>query len=316
MSRRRVLITCPQLLRTIEGHRQWLEENDIDAVLPEVVQQLQEEELIELLPGVDGIVVGDDPLSRRVLTQDNQLRVISKWGVGVDNIDIEAAEELGIAVMNTPGMFRDEVADVVIGYLIMLARRLHQIDRDVRAGTWPKPEGLSLADRTMGIIGLGNIGRSVGRRALAMGMRVIGADVQASSAEAARQVGIEVLGAAQVLRDADVLSLNSPLTPENRHLMNDRSLGTMKRGAWIINTARGALIDEPALAAALDSGQIGAAALDVFETEPLPADSPLRRFDQLILGAHNASNTAEAVERTSAAALENLLMNLDGLDAT
>jgi D-3-phosphoglycerate dehydrogenase len=218
--------------------------------------------------------------------------------------------------MNTPGMFRDEVADVVIGYLIMLARRLHQIDRDVRAGTWPKPEGLSLADRTMGIIGLGNIGRSVGRRALAMGMRVIGADVQASSAEAARQVGIEVLGAAQVLRDADVLSLNSPLTPENRHLMNDRSLGTMKRGAWIINTARGGLIDEPALAAALDSGQIGAAALDVFETEPLPADSPLRRFDQLILGAHNASNTAEAVERTSAAALENLLMNLDGGDAT
>lgn len=310
MSRWRVLITCPQLQRTIDAHRDRLAAEDIAAELPEVVQQLSEQRLIELLPGVDGIVVGDDPMSRAVMASADRLRVISKWGVGIDNIDLPAAEELGIRVINTPGMFSDEVADVVIGYLVLLARGLHAVDGDVRSGSWPKPEGVSLAGRSLGVVGLGHIGLAVSRRALSMGMRLVGTDVMAASAEAGRRAGVEVGDLAAVFREADVLSLNCPLTAANWHMVDAASLATMKRGAWIINTARGGLVDEGALVAALQDGQIGAAALDVFETEPLPEQSPLRGLERVILGSHNASNTAEAVMRTSVAAIDNLVAGL------
>jgi D-3-phosphoglycerate dehydrogenase len=312
MSRWRVLITCPQLQRTIEAHRQQLVEHEIEADLPPVVQQLSEEELIRLLPGIDGIVAGDDPLTRAVLQTADRLKVISKWGVGVDNIDLEAAAELGIRVTNTPGMFGDEVADVVIGYLILMARQLHRVDRDVRAGQWPKPEGVSLAGRTMGVVGLGHIGQAVAKRAQVMEMQVIGTDVSSESAGTAQRSGVKIVDLPELLRQADVVSLNCPLTAENRHMISERTLAMMKPGAWIINTARGGLIHEDALVSALSSGLIGAAALDVFEVEPLPADSPLRRFGQVILGAHNSSNTEDGVHRTSVRAIENLIAGLEG----
>lgn len=312
MSRWRVLITGPQLQRTIDAHRELLIEHEIDAELPPVIQALSEDELMTALPGVHGIVAGDDPLTRAVLQTADQLKVISKWGVGTDNIDLAAASELGIRVMNTPGMFGDEVADVVIGYLILLARQLHRVDGEVRQGQWPKPEGVSLAGRTLGVVGLGHIGQAVAKRALAMGMEVMGADVSAESAAVAQRSGVAIVDLPELLRRADVVSLNCPLTAENRHMLDASALATMKAGAWIINTARGALIDEDALASALLSGRIGAAALDVFETEPLPASSPLRRVDQVILGAHNGSNTAEAVHRTSVLALNNLIAGLEG----
>jgi D-3-phosphoglycerate dehydrogenase len=308
----RVLITCPQLQRTIEAHRERLVDHEIEARLPPVVQQLTEDELIALLPGVDGIIVGDDPLTRAVLQQADQLKVISKWGVGVDNIDLAAAEELGIRVTNTPGMFGDEVADVAIGYVILLARQLHQVDRDVRNGQWPKLEGVSLAGRTIGVVGLGHIGQAVAKRALAMGMQVIGSDVSSESAAAAQRSGVKTVDLGELFRQADIVSLNCPLTAENRHMIDDRSVATMKPGVWIINTARGGLIDENALVSALTSGRVGGAALDVFEIEPLPTNSPLRRIQQVILGAHNSSNTAEAVHRTSVRAIDHLIAGLEG----
>jgi D-3-phosphoglycerate dehydrogenase len=310
MSRWRVLVTSPQLQRTIEAHRMRFDEHEIELLIPPVVQQLSEDELIALLPGVDGIVVGDDPLSARVLAAADRLRVISKWGVGIDNIDVSAAGERGIRVANTPGAFGAEVADVVIGYLILLARHLHAIDSAVRNGMWFKPEGVSLAGRTMGVVGLGDIGQAVVRRAIAMGMRVLGADSRTDKAEIAGELGAEVLRLPALLQRSHVVSLNCPLTPETRHMIDGRALDSMRKGAWIINTARGGLIDEVALVAALERSHIAGAALDVFETEPLPTESPLRRLDRVILGAHNSSNTAEAVHRTSVRAIDNLLAGL------
>jgi D-3-phosphoglycerate dehydrogenase len=231
--------------------------------------------------------------------------------VGTDAIDLTAAAELGIRVTNTPGMFGDEVADVVIGYLIMIARHLHLTDRAVRAGEWAKPEGLSLAGRVLGVIGLGDIGRAVARRALAMGMRVVGSEIDAANGAIASQLGVAVMDPDALFADADVVSLNCPLTPDTHHLVNGPRLDRMKRGAWIINTARGGLIEEAALVSALADGQIGAAALDVFEIEPLPTSSPLRQFDQVILGTHNSSNTIEAGHRTSEGAIDNLIRGLD-----
>ena len=310
MSRWRVLISCPQLQHTIAAHKARFDEHEIELVLPPVVQQLSEDELIALLPGIDGVVVGDDPLTERVLDAGDRLQVISKWGVGIDNIDLAAARERGVKVTNTPNVFGGEVADVVIGYLILLARQLHLVDGAVRGGQWFKPQGLSLAGRTLGVVGLGDIGRSVVKRAVAMEMRVLGAEVLADRAAAAKTFGADVVPMPVLLQESDVISLNCPLTPENRHMIDAAALTSMKTGAWVINTARGGLIDEEALAVALDEGRLAGAALDVFETEPLPADSPLRRLDNVILGAHNSSNTAEAVFRTSVRAIDNLLAGL------
>ena len=310
MNRWRVLITSPQLQRTIESHRSRLNESSIEVILPPVVQALGEEELIALMPGIDGIVVGDDPLTGRVLEAADQLRVISKWGVGIDNIDLRAAEEHHIRITNTPGAFGDDVADVVVGYLVLLARRLHQIDTKVRHGEWWKPEGVSLAGRRLGVIGLGDIGLGVARRATAMGMKVMGTEILADRAGRAAAIGVELVDLPSLLPAVDVLSLNCPLTADNRHMIDNTALDALKPGAWIINTARGALIKESALVTALADGRVGAAALDVFEEEPLPDTSRLRHFDNVILGSHNGSNTAEAVHRTSIRAIDNLLAGL------
>ncbi len=306
-----VLISCVQLQRSLTDHRERLDARGAHLIVPPVRQQLTEPELLELIPGVDGMIAGDDHVTRAVLEAGDTLKIVSKWGVGTDAIDLAAAAELGIRVTNTPGMFGDEVADVAIGYLIMLARHLHRTDRAVREGEWAKPEGVSLASRTLGVVGLGHIGQAVARRALAMGMRVVGSEVDPTNRASATDLGVEVTNLESLLADSDAVSLNSPLTPDTRHLINAYTLKLMKPGAWIINTARGGLIDEAALIAALSSGQIGAAALDVFEVEPLPAASPLRGFEQVILGSHNGSNTVEAGHRTSERAIENLIRGLD-----
>jgi phosphoglycerate dehydrogenase-like enzyme len=307
----RILISCVQLQRTLADHRARLDERGAELIVPTVAQQLGEAELLELIADVDGMIAGDDEVTRTVLERANQLRIVSKWGVGTDGIDLAAAAELGIRVTNTPGMFGDEVADVVIGYLVMLARHLHRTDSAVRAGEWAKPEGISLAGRTMGVIGLGHIGRAVARRSLAMNMRVLGYEIDPKNRDSAAKVGVEVVSLESLLADSHVVSLNAPLTSETRHLINATTLGRMRPGAWIINTARGGLIDERALIDALNSGQVGAAALDVFEVEPLPTESPLRRLAQVILGSHNSSNTVQAGHRTSEMAIDNLILGLD-----
>lgn len=307
----RILISCIQLQRSLADHRARLDERHAELIVPPVQQQLREAELLDLIPGIDGMIAGDDQVTRAVLERADRLRVVSKWGVGTDAIDLAAAAELGIRVTNTPGMFGDEVADVVIGYLVMLARHLHRTDAAVRAGDWAKAEGASLAGRTMGVVGLGHIGRAVARRSLAMNMRVIGSEVDPANRATATELGVEVVGIESLLAESEVISLNAPLTADSRHLLNAETLSRMRRGAWVINTARGGLIDESALVAALGSGQVGAAALDVFEVEPLPVESPLRQFPQVILGSHNSSNTVEAGHRTSERAIDNLIRGLD-----
>jgi D-3-phosphoglycerate dehydrogenase len=307
----RILISCVQLQRSLAEHRDRLDARHAELIVPPVQQQLSEAELLALIPDVDGMIAGDDQVTRAVLERAGRLRIVSKWGVGTDAIDLGAAAELGIRVTNTPGMFGDEVADVVIGYLVLLARHLHRIDTAVRAGEWAKPTGVSLAGRTMGVVGLGHIGRAVARRSLAMNMRVLGFEIDPANSASAAQLGVEVVSLASLLAESDVVSLNAPLTPETRHLLDAANLGRLRRGAWIINTARGGLVDEAALAAVLGTGQVGAAALDVFEVEPLPMESPLRRFPQVILGSHNASNSIDAGHRTSEAAIDNLIRGLD-----
>jgi D-3-phosphoglycerate dehydrogenase len=304
------LITCPPALATAAYYLDRLPRHGVEVVLADVVQQVPEEELIGMMGDIDGMVAGDDPLTARVLEHAPRLRVIVRWGIGMDNVDLAAAERLGIRVVNTPGVFGDEVADVAIGYLIMLARRLHRTDRGVRDGQWPKPQGWSLAGRRLAIVGLGSIGRAVARRAQAMGMIVAGHDVVAGARDAAAAQGIEIAEFERMLGDCDALVLCSNLTPENRGLINRRTLALMRPDSFLINVSRGGLIDEDALIEALSGGRLGGAARDVYEREPLPIDSALRGFDTVILGSHNASNTIDAVRRVNELAVDLLLRGL------
>ncbi|MBK8010776.1 MAG: phosphoglycerate dehydrogenase [Deltaproteobacteria bacterium] len=305
---KRVLVTCPPMLRMIRegGLASLMASTGWDFECPDIVQTLSESALIEKLPDFDGWIIGDDPASHRVLEagKTGRLRAIVKWGVGVDNVDFAAAQALGLPVANTPRMFGREVADVAMGYVIALARETFLIDRGVRAGSWPKPCGISLFGRTVGTIGLGDIGRNFARRAHAADMRVIAYDPFYKPDDGAQSGGpVDVATWPERLNECDFLVFCCALTPQNRHMLNRETLAQAKPGTRVINVARGPLIETGALVAALASGHVHSAALDVLETEPLSADSPLRGFEQVVFGSHNASNTRDAVYATSERAL-------------
>jgi D-3-phosphoglycerate dehydrogenase len=307
----KVLVSCLHLQRQFEDYRPEFAARGVEAVLPEVVQQMSEKDLLPMIHSFDGVIAGDDEITGRVIARAERLKVIVKWGIGTDAIDIEAARRAGISVLNTPGVFADEVADVVIGYLVLLARKLHEIDSEVRSGRWPKPQGLSLSGKVLGLVGVGSIGRGVARRARAMGFSLLGYDVGGIPEPAQRGLDLRPVDLETLLATSDFISLNCPLTQENYHLLDQYAFARMKLGVYIVNTARGPLIDERALAANLESGRVAGAALDVFEEEPLPPSSPLRRFDSCILGSHNASNTREAVLRVNRIAVDRLFAELE-----
>ena len=301
----RILITCPPMLRAIDRFRAEFARRGLEIHTPNVTQILSEAELLELVPQFDGWIIGDDPATRRVFTtaQAGKLKAAVKWGVGVDNVDFAACKDLGIPISNTPGMFGREVADIALGYVVALARQTFVIDRGVKAGQWLKPAGTSLSEKTVALVGFGDIGRNTAKRLLACELNVIAYDPYFQPTP-----GFEAVQSAawpDRLEEADFVVVTCALTPQNRHLVNASSLARMKPGVRIVNVSRGPLVNEADLAAALTSGHVHSAALEVMEVEPLPADSPLRGFgDRVLFGSHNASNTVEAVNRTSAKAIE------------
>jgi D-3-phosphoglycerate dehydrogenase len=224
-----------------------------------------------------------------------------RWGIGTDNVDFEAARRLGLPVINTPGMFGREVADLALHYLTGLARRTFEIDRGMRAGAWTKIAGTSLAGLPVGLVGYGDIGRNFARRAAAAEIALTVYDPGMGQTDVAPH---RLARWPDGLGGLRALVLTCALTGSSRGMLDAEALATLPEGAWVVNVARGGLIDERALEAALASGQVGAAALDVFGTEPLPESSPLRAHPRCILGSHNGSNTVEAVERASHRAME------------
>lgn len=303
----RVLVTCPPMLRMISDVRHLFEEKGVLLTTPDVVQTLSIDELKELVPQHDGWIIGDDPATAEVFAtgKRGKLKAAVKWGVGVDNVDFNACKELNIPIVNTPGMFGNEVADVGLGYVVALAREIFSIDRGVRSGQWPKPRGISLAQKKCAILGMGDIGRNVAARVKACGMSVIGYDPVAKESELPADT--QLMSWPNGLEEADFLVVTCALTKSSYHLVNADAIARMKTGIRIVNIARGPIIDELALINALSSGQVHSAALDVFEIEPLPKDSELRNFgDRCLFGSHNGSNTADAVLRTSHIAIEKL----------
>lgn len=296
------------MLAMIDTFQPMFAAEGMELTTPRVVQTLSVEELKELLPSHDGWIIGDDPANRDVFAagKAGRLKAAVKWGIGIDNVDFAAAREFGIPISNTPLMFGGEVADVAMAYVISLARETVAIHKGVSEGYWPKPRGISLAGRILALVGFGDIGRNVARRALAAGMKVVAYDPVVTS-ESRLTKEVEIAAWPDRIGEADFIVFTCSLTPANYHMLNAAVLNKTKPGVRIVNVARGPLIDEDALIDALHSRRVHSVALDVFEIEPLPMCSPLRRFEQNVFGSHNASNTEDAVIRASHRAIELLI---------
>jgi D-3-phosphoglycerate dehydrogenase len=277
-----------------------------------VRERLEEPDLLKYAGSFDGTLCGDDVYTARVLQAcAPRLKVISKWGTGVDSIDGEACIRLGIKLYRTPNAFTTPVADSVLGYILAFARRQPWMDSEMKAGDWRKPAAHALSERTLGVIGVGNIGKAVTRRARSFGMRVLGNDIIEIDHVFIAETGIEMTHLRALLEESDYVSVNCDLNATSRRLLDARNLALMRTDGVLINTARGPIVDEAALITALQAGRIAGAALDVFETEPLATDSPLRTMSNVLLAPHNANASPAAWERVHRNSIKCLLEGLN-----
>ena len=306
----RVLVSAPYMQPVLDEYQATFAKNDIELVVPPVRERLSEAELLEWISNIDGVIAGDDQFTERVMQKAPRLKIISKWGTGIDCIDREAAERLSILVCNTPGAFTDPVADSVMGYVLSFARQLPWMHRDIREGRWEKRPGVTLRECVLGLIGVGNIGKAIVRRAVAFGMMVLGNDIVELPALFVTETSLKVVSKNELLTRADFVSLNCTLNPTSYHLLGEHELALMKPTAYLINTSRGPVVDEQALGKALQRHQIAGAALDVFEEEPLPLDSPLRLLDNCLLAPHNANSSPKAWRWVHENTIRNLLEGL------
>ncbi len=310
-----VLMTAPYMIPFLDRFKPVFEKYGIDLIVPDVQERMEEDDLLEYAGQFDGAICGDDRYTERVLEACSpRLKVISKWGTGVDSIHAETCSRLKIILARTPNAFTTPVADTVLGYMLAFARRGPWMDREMKNGKWEKIPGKALSECTLGIIGVGNIGKAVARRAKAFGMKVLGTDIIDIDHVFISESGIEMTNLETLLTKSDFVSVNCDLNPTSYHLINAKTLAQMKPSAILINTARGPIVEENALVAALRSGQVGGAALDVFEVEPLPKDSPLLKMETVMLAPHNSNSSPTAWERIHWNTIRNLLDGL-GIDS-
>jgi D-3-phosphoglycerate dehydrogenase len=299
------------MLQSLERFRPVLEGYGLDLITAEVHERLEEADLMRYAGQFDGAICGDDRYSARVLDVCvPRLKVISKWGTGVDSIDAAACARLGIKLCRTVNAFTLPVADTVMGYLLAFARRQPWMDKAMKAGVWDKIPGRALHECTLGIIGVGAIGKTLTRRARAFGMTVVGNDIVEIDHVFIAETGIQMTSLDALLSASDFVSVNCDLNPTSYHLMNARTLGLMRKEAILVNCARGPIVDEAALVQALEADTIGGVALDVFELEPLPVDSPLKRMDNVLLAPHNSNSSPAAWERVHRNTIKNLIEGL------
>src|SRR6058998_3956189 len=293
-------MTSPKVLIADSISQRGVDELARDGVLDVSVQtKLNPAKLVEIIPEFAALIVrSETKVTGEILNAAKELRVVGRAGVGVDNVDVETATRRGVLVLNAPGGNTVSTAEHAFSLLLCVARKIPQADASLRGKKWSRKdfEGVELYNKTLGVIGMGRIGSELSRRAIAFGMRVMAYDPYLSATRA-RSLQVELLDEVDdLVATSDFISLHTPLTPETRHILNAARLQKTKRGVRIVNCARGGLIDEAALIKALENGHVAAAALDVFETEPLPADSPLRTAPNLILTPHLGASTAEAQE--------------------
>ncbi|HVG96460.1 MAG TPA: phosphoglycerate dehydrogenase [Chloroflexota bacterium] len=306
-----VLVTGQTFQRVPGDHVARLEAAGCRVRSSPYVRGPSEAELLPLLADVEAVLAGTHPFTRRVFESAPRLRVVSRFGVGYDAIDVPAATEHGVWITTTPGTNELSVADHTIALLLGLARHLVPLANLTRAGQWERAIGIELSGAVLGLIGFGRIGRQVATRARACGMELLVYDV-APDAAAGAALGARFAPLDEVLATADFVSLHAPATTGTRGLINARTLALMKPTAYLINTARGDLVDEPALAAALRGGRLAGAGLDVFAQEPPDEANPLLALPNVLATPHIAGITEQSAQRMARLAVENILAVLEG----
>lgn len=310
MMQKKVLVAARSFARSPEA-KAVLEAQGYELVLNTLDRPLEEAELLKLIPGIDALVAGNDAVTAAVIAAGAPtLKVIAKHGVGFNNIAVAAAKQHNIPVTITPGANSKSVADLALGLMLAVARRIPQMDHSVRDGSWGRITGSELGGKVLGIVGMGNIGGEVAKRAYGFDMKIIAFDVYPRQ-EFIDNYGVTYLPLAEVLAQADFLSLHAPALPETVGMINTNSLRNMKKTAYLINTARGDLIVEEDLYDALSQGVIAGAALDTFLQEPL-RESRLFALNNIVLTPHAGANTHEAVIRTGIMAAEEVVRVLSG----
>jgi len=307
----KILVTARSFRKTPGRHKELLEQSGHQVAESPLDRPLIEAEIVELISNVDGAILGLDEVTAKVIQAGRQLKVLSRYGVGVDRVDLEAATEAGVVVTNTPGTNHIAVAELTLGLMLSLARRIPQHDSSVKEGSWARVRGTTeLAGKTLGILGLGWISREVIRRASAFDMKIV-VQTRYPDKELADQYGVEYLPLERLLKEADFVSLHCAFTPERADLIGEKALRAMKPTSYLINTARGGLVDEEALLVALQEGWIAGAAMDAFKEEPA-TDRPLVRLDNFIATPHIGAATYESILRMGTLAVENALQVLRG----
>lgn len=307
----KVLISAPYMQPVVERFRDELEGRGVALVIPNVVERLEEEDLLPLMTDIDGVICGDDRFTRKVIEASPRLRVLSKWGTGVDSLDADACNEHGVAICRTPDAFSVPVAESVLGYILCFARGLVAMNRAMHQGHWKKIPGRVLTECTLGIIGVGDAGKAVAKRASLLGMKILGNDLKQMPPSFIDETGILMIDKEQLLRSSDFVTLHPDLNPTSFHLMNQERFALMRSDAFLINLSRGPVVDERALIEALQEGRIAGAALDVFEREPLPDDSPLLGRDNVLLAPHNANSSTLYWEKVHRNTIDNLMNVLE-----
>ena len=306
---KKILLAAPYMIPFADRFIPVLESYGLEVIIPEVEERMEEADLLEYAGQFDGTICGDDRYTATVIEAcAPRLKVISKWGTGIDSLDTEACSRYGVQIGRTPNAFTTPVADTVLGYMLAFARRQPWMDKAMKAGEWKKISGFTLNEATLGVIGVGNIGKAVTRRAKAFGMKVYGTDIV--DHVFLSESGIEMTTLDILLANSDFVSVNCDLNLTSEHLINAATLAQMKETAVLINSARGPIVDEKALIDALQAKKIAGAALDVFEVEPLPTDSPLKQMDNVMLAPHNSNSSPAAWERVHWNTIKNLLVGL------
>lgn len=315
-----VLFTAPYMIPFVDRFKPVFDHYNIQLIIPDVRERMEETDLLKYAGQFDGAICGDDRYTARVIEAcAPRLKIISKWGTGIDSLDAEACSRHSIRIGRTLNAFTTPVADTVLGYMLAFARRQPWMDKEMKSGKWEKIPGKTLSECTLGVVGLGNIGKAVTRRAKAFGMKVLGTDIIDIDHVFVSETGIQMTDLHFLLSTSDFVSINCDLNPTSHHLMNEDTFALMKPTAVLINTARGPIVSEKALIEALQAKRLGGAALDVFEHEPLPVESPLMMMDNVMLAPHNSNSSPSAWERVHWNTIKNLLDGLgidsSGLDA-
>lgn len=303
---KKILITAPYMIKERKKVHKLFENTDLKVDWAVVKERLEEYDLLKIIEPYHGIICGDDRITKSVLDRAINLKVIVKWGTGIDSIDKEEAEKRGIPLFRTPNAFSEPVADTTLGVILAFARSIFTNDRLMKGGHWDKPQGFSLSEKVVGIIGLGNIGTAVAKRLTGFQTAILANDIVEIDPEILRKYGITMVSKDELYKRADFICLHCDLNETSFHLLNERAFEKMKQKPFVINMARGPIIKEVALIRALKNGIISGAALDVFEAEPLPKDSPLRSMGNVILSAHNANSSPYYWQKVHENSLKNL----------